>query len=68
MRILFGINIIIQKYKKIYYTNRVRKQCKRCGSNLQVNHMSNVTANTILKNNVNFNGMNIRGGGNSCCW
>lgn len=63
MAILFGIKAIIQKFKKTYYTNRIRKQCKRCGSNLHVNHMFSVTANTILKNNINFNGMNIRGGG-----
>ncbi len=63
MKILFGIKAKIQKYKKKYYTNRIRKHCKRCGSNLQVNHMSNVTRNTILKNNVSFNGMDIRGGG-----
>lgn len=67
MAILFGIKAIIQKFKKTYYTNRIRKQCKRCGSNLHVNHMSSVTANTILKNNINFNGMNIRGGRHGCC-
>lgn len=63
MKILFGIQGMIQKSKKRYYTNRVKKQCRRCGKNLHVNHLSNVTPNTILKNNVNFNGMSIRGGG-----
>ena len=47
----------------IYYTSLVRKRCRRCGKNLVVNHPSSVTANTILKNNVNFNGMKIQGGG-----
>lgn len=46
----------------IYYTSLVRKRCRRCGKNLVVNHPSSVTANTILKNNVNFNGMKIQGG------
>lgn len=63
MRIMFGIRDLIQNSRKKYYTNRIKKQCKRCGKNLHVNHMSNVTSNTILKNNVNFNGMNIRGRG-----
>lgn len=49
--------------KKRYYTNRVRKQCKYCGKNLKVNNLSNVSGNTILRNNVNFNGMNIHGNG-----
>lgn len=44
----------------IYYTSLVRKRCRRCGKNLVVNHPSSVTANTILKNNVNFNGMKIQ--------
>lgn len=62
MKIVFGVKKIIQNLKKRYYTNRIKKQCKRCGKNLHVGHMSNVTANTILKNNVSFNGMDIRGG------
>lgn len=31
--------------------------------NLKVNYLSNVDPDTILKSNVNFNGMNIKGGG-----
>ena len=57
-------------YKKIktdicrnYYTKKVKKQCKRYGKNLRVNNPSNVTWNTIIKNNVNFNGMDIHGNG-----
>ena len=49
--------------RRHYYTKRVKKQCMRCGENLRVNYLSNVSENTILKNHVNFNGMTIRGGG-----
>lgn len=48
---------------KNYYTKKVRGQSKRCGKNLRVNNPSNVTSNTVLKNNVSFNGMSIHGNG-----
>lgn len=59
-----NIMMIIQNTKKKYYANIVRKQCKECGENLYVGHLSSVTSNTILKNHVNFNGMKIQGCGN----
>ena len=40
------------------------RQALQHGTALRVNHNSNVTKKTILGNNVNFNGMNITGGGN----
>lgn len=46
-----------------YYTRKVRKMCKRCGSDLKVNGKSQVTGNTILGNHVNFNGLRIYGNG-----
>lgn len=49
--------------RKNSYAKRVKKKCRRCGKNLRVNNPSNVTANTVLKNNVNFNGMDIHGNG-----
>ena len=52
----------LQAMKK-FYTDKVRKQCKKCGKELIVNFPSCVTGNTIIKNNVNFNGMTIRGHG-----
>lgn len=52
-----------QVIKRKYYTGIVKKQCRKCGENLCVNHLSNVTYNTIIKNNVNFNGMKIVGAG-----
>jgi len=48
---------------KKYYTFRVRRSAKSVGDNLRVNLKSNVSKNTILGNNVNFNGMNISGEG-----
>ncbi len=54
---------IVIELKRYLYTKRVRKQCQRCGKNLRVNNLSYVTRNTVIRNNVNFNGMVIRGGG-----
>jgi len=47
--------------QKIYRTLVIRK-AKSVGANLHVNYFSNVSKNTILGNNVNFNGMSINGG------
>ena len=46
-----------------YYTKRIRKMAKQVGAGLRVNGKSCVTKNTVLGNNVNFNGMEIGGGG-----
>lgn len=63
MEILYEIRLRIRDIRREYFTRRVRKQCRRCGKNLRVNYLSNVSSDTILKNNVNFNGMKIEGGG-----
>ncbi|QHE54384.1 acyltransferase [Pontibacillus sp. HMF3514] len=39
------------------------KRVKAVGEGLKVNGKSTVTSNTVLGNNVNFNGMKITGGG-----
>lgn len=52
-----------KKLKSYFYTEKVKRECRQYGKNLRVNNKSAVTANTILKSNVNFNGMTIRGGG-----
>lgn len=49
--------------KQKFFTYRVSKKCKKYGKNLKVNGYSKVTKNTILGNNVNFNGMTIKGDG-----
>ena len=46
-----------------WYTWVIKTQAKSVGTNLTVNHKSHVTENTILGNNVNFNGMCIQGHG-----
>lgn len=59
--------MIFKKLKKNierkYYTYHVRKMCVSVGDDLRVNAKSFVNTNTILGNNVNFNGMEIRGEG-----
>ena len=44
-----------------YFTTKVKKNAHTCGTSLKVNYKSNVTLNTFLGNNVNFNGMRIQG-------
>jgi acetyltransferase-like isoleucine patch superfamily enzyme len=53
----------LRKYMKKCYTYKVKRTAKSVGNNLKVNFKSNVSRNTILGNNVNFNGMSISGGG-----
>jgi acetyltransferase-like isoleucine patch superfamily enzyme len=52
-----------RKLMSIYYTFKVKIMAKEFGINLNVNGNSSVTKKTSLGNNVNFNGMNIAGGG-----
>lgn len=52
-----------RNYKKKQYTNKVCKTAKKVGKDLHVNNPSIVTRNTILGDNVNFNGMEILGTG-----
>ncbi len=54
---------LIIAIKRKYYTALVKKQAKSYGNDLTVNFKSKVNPNTILKNNVNFNGLTIRGDG-----
>lgn len=54
----------IRTLQKTFYREIVKAKAKECGSPIYVNFKSKVTGNTILGNNVNFNGMQIRGGGN----
>ena len=65
--ILKKLFIILRDYKtralRLYYTRCVLHTVKSCGRNLRVNGKSFVTRNTILGNNVSFNGMTIVGGG-----
>lgn len=46
-----------------YYQQKVSNTAEEVGSDLSVNGPSWVSENTILGDNVNFNGMAVRGGG-----
>ncbi len=63
MIIRFLKYILKGKIKTKYWTYRVRRTAATAGEELRVNGRSNVTRNTSLGNNVNFNGMQISGGG-----
>ena len=55
---------IKQSILRRYYKGQVAKQCKSHIEPLRVNGPSRVTGTTVLGKNVNFNGMEIGGGGN----
>lgn len=52
-----------KRLKTKYWTYRVRRSAAEVGDDLKVNGRSKATSNTTLGNNVNFNGMQINGGG-----
>ena len=54
---------MINKMLSLIFTFIVRMKCKQSGVKLKVNGFSTVSKNTILGSNVNFNGMEILGGG-----
>lgn len=54
---------IVLLVKKVFWTFVVGRTAASYGRDLTVNRKSSVTRNTILGNNVNFNGIHISGGG-----
>ena len=54
---------LIKNIKRLIYTNRVKLMSKSIGEDLKVNRNSKITKNTILGDNVNFNGISIKGNG-----
>ncbi|WP_417436012.1 acyltransferase [Idiomarina abyssalis] len=52
-----------KKFLRFYWTQKIRSRACTYGVDLRVNSRSIVTNKTILGNNVNFNGMEISGGG-----
>ena len=54
---------LFQKTRQALWGLIVKHQSRQCGQDLKVNHWSSVTENTILGNNVNFNGLTISGKG-----
>ena len=59
---LILITPIRKCYKKFYFL-KIRHEASNVGDGLKVNGYSKVTKNTMLGNNVNFNGMRIEGSG-----
>lgn len=55
---------VLRRILRYIYTRKVKRLAKKVGANLIVNGKSYVTETTTLGNNVNFNGMEITGGGN----
>lgn len=54
---------LIRKLLAFLYRLKVMLECNSSGPELSVNFFSGVTSSTTLGNNVNFNGMKIRGKG-----
>jgi len=52
------------KIKRPVYSSIVKLRASKVGSNLKVNAKSTVSKNTVLGQNVNFNGVKISGIGN----
>ena len=55
---------VFLRIKRFIYTAKIKWQAKETGKGLRVNGRSCATRNTVLGNNVNFNGMRITGQGN----
>ncbi len=53
----------LKKMRQCYHTPMVRLLSQKCGIGLKVNHKSSINNNTLLGNNVNFNGLRIEGRG-----
>jgi chloramphenicol O-acetyltransferase type B len=51
------------KTKRLFYTTIVKMKVKKVGQNLRANEKCRISSNTILGDNVNFNGMTIEGKG-----
>lgn len=57
-----AVLFIKRRLEPRYYTQRVAAKADSVGTNLTVNGPSRVTEHTNLGDNVNFNGLRIRGG------
>lgn len=55
--------IILKQLVRFLLNAYVRYQSKECGTLLRVNHWTDIGENAYLGNNVNFNGLKIKGGG-----
>ncbi|GAA6369060.1 acyltransferase [Odoribacter splanchnicus] len=55
---------LIKLVLRSIFTFKIHRKVKGCGQHLKVNFYSSVNSNTVLGDNVNFNGLRIYGGGN----
>ena len=55
--------LIYRKCIQIFYTQKIKYQCKQYELPLRVNFKSSLTPHTTLHKNTNFNGMQISGKG-----
>lgn len=55
--------ILVRRIVVMFWTMIVRLKAKQVGTDLRVNRKSLINRNTYLGNNVNFNGMTIKGRG-----
>ena len=53
--------MILDKIRAKVYLHRCKRVAKSYGNDFKVNGKSHITPNTILGNNVHFNGMHIQG-------
>jgi len=55
---------LLRKLKKKYYTEKVKRQVKSFKGKIVANNFTYLNSNTILGDNINFNGLIIAGNGN----
>jgi acetyltransferase-like isoleucine patch superfamily enzyme len=58
------LRLLRKRGRRAYWTWHVRKNSAACGEVIRANYRTIVTEKTYLGNEVNFNGMHIRGNGN----
>lgn len=63
MKIIAKLASSRRQLRRLFYTERVKRQCKHYQEPLRVNGHSRVNDKTVLGRNVNFNGMQIKGDG-----
>ncbi len=60
--LIAAVIYVKNQVERQYYFQKVQTTAESIGTNLSVNGPTRVTEHTILGDNVNFNGLRIRGG------
>ena len=63
-RVIFHLNSLIEKRKRSFYKWKVIKDCVSYEEPLTTGGLVTLNKNTTLGKNCNFNGLEVRGGGN----